>query len=233
MACCDAMIQAEDRCENYAMLSRLYRAEVDADLLVDLIESPVAEATGNDRFDAGYARMRAYLDGVDDRARAKSELAIDYCLAFLGYGVDPARADEAGQNAAYPYESFYRTGSKTLGGQSCAAVSATFRACMFMPSRERLIAEDHMACELEFMQFLAASELASLREGNVSAAAQARVQARAFLEEHLLAWAQPFRVAAASFAETDFYQGLLDMTQGWLEMDAAYLHEACAGGEDS
>ena len=108
-------------------------------------ESPVAEPTGNELFDSGYARVRAYLDAIDDLDRFKSALAIDYCLAFLGYGVDPDKADEAGSNAAYPYESIYRTGSKSLGGDHCAEVSDAFRAYMFAPTRDRLIADDHIA----------------------------------------------------------------------------------------
>ncbi len=128
-------VQTEDKCDNYAMLSRLFRSEVDKELLADLIESPVAEPTGNELFDSGYARVRAYLDAIDDLDRFKSALAIDYCLAFLGYGVDPDKADEAGSNAAYPYESIYRTGSKSLGGDHCAEVSDAFR--MHVRAHER------------------------------------------------------------------------------------------------
>ena len=213
-------VQTEDRCDNYAMLSRLFRSEVDKELLADLIESPVAEPTGNELFDSGYARVRAYLDAIDDLDRFKSALAIDYCLAFLGYGVNPDKADEAGSNAAYPYESIYRTGSKSLGGDHCAEVSDAFRACMFAPTRDRLIADDHIACELEFMQYLANSELTALRAGELAAAAGTRKKELEFLEGHLLAWIGSFGEAVAKFAETDFYTGLLAMTQGWLELDA-------------
>ena len=152
----------------------------------------------------------------------------DYCLAFLGYGVDPDKADEAGRNAAYPYESIYRTGSKSLGGDHCAEVSDAFRACMFAPTRDRLIADDHIACELEFMQYLANSELTALRAGELAAAAGTRKKELEFLEGHLLAWIGSFGEAVAKFAETDFYTGLLAMTQGWLELDAEYLREVCA-----
>lgn len=221
-------VQTEDRCDNYAMLSRLFRSEVDKELLADLIESPVAEPTGNELFDSGYARVRAYLDAIDDLDRFKSALAIDYCLAFLGYGVDPDKADEAGSNAAYPYESIYRTGSKSLGGDHCAEVSDAFRACMFAPTRDRLIADDHIACELEFMQYLANSELTALRAGELAAAAGTRKKELEFLEGHLLAWIGSFGEAVAKFAETDFYTGLLAMTRGWLELDAEYLREVCA-----
>lgn len=226
-------LQTEDRCDNYAMLSRLFRCEIDKDLLADLIDSPVAESTGNELFDSGYARIRAHLDAIEDLDRAKSVLAIDYCLAFLGYGVDPEKADEAGTNAAYPYESIYRSGSKALGGDHCAEVSDAFRSCMFSPMRDKIIAEDHIACELEFVQFLANSELIAMREGESVAVAGTQRKELEFLESHLLAWIGAFRQTVDKFAETDFYQGLLEMTQGWLEMDAAYLREQAGGqGEE-
>jgi len=228
------MQQTEDRCDNYAMLSRLFRSELDRELIADLVESPAAEPTGNTLFDSGYARLRSYLDAVDDLDRAKSALAIDYCLAFLGYGVDPEKADEAGRNAAYPYESIYRTGAKSLGGDHCAEVSDVFRSCMFMPTRDRLIAEDHIACELEFMQFMANSELVALRDGELAAVRGTQKKELEFLEGHMLAWTESFRQAVEQFAETDFYIGLLEMTQGRLELDTEYLREACAGeGEDA
>lgn len=227
-----SMQQTEDRCDNYAMLSRLFRSELDRELVADLIESPSVESTGNALFDSGYTRLRSYLDAVDDLDRAKSALAIDYCLAFLGYGVDPEKADEAGRNAAYPYESIYRTGTKSLGGDHCAEVSDVFRSCMFAPTRDRLIAEDHIACELEFMQFMANSELVALRDGEMAAVRGTQKRELEFLESHPLVWMESFRQAVEQFAETDFYIGLLEMTQGWLELDAEYLRDQLAGGEE-
>ena len=145
----------EDCIENYGMLSRLFRLEVDADLLNDLVDSPCVDKTGNVEFDEGYKKMRSFLDSISDAAHAKSDLAIDYSLVFLGYGVDPDSAGAAGARAAYPYESFFRTGSKALGGEHCSEVSSDYRSHAFMPTKTRIIAEDHIACELEFLQYLA------------------------------------------------------------------------------
>lgn len=224
---------AEDRFDNYAALSRLFRLEVDDDLLADLIDSPVVERAGAELFDRGYAEMRAYLDSIDDREKARSDLAIDYCLIFLGYGVAPDKVDETKPNAAYPYESFYRTGSKTLGGDNCADVSKTYRESMFVPQRDRIISEDHIACELEYLQFLAHAELEAIRSNDEKAANEARSKSLAFLRDHVLTWIGPFRNVAEEFAETRFYRGLLEMTQGWVELDAAQLEKALDCGKDA
>ena len=216
------VLELEDRYENYAILSRLLREEVDRELLADLRDSPVAEATGNAAFDEGYARLRAYLDGIDDLAKAKSELAIDYCLAFVGYGVDPATADDdTALHAAYPYESVYTSGSKTLTSGLVEGVALLFRQNGFQPTRPRILADDHIACELEFMQFLVGRELAIARDGEEGSADELRATERAFLDEHLLAWIDAFAKAVDQRAETDFYRALVCMTKGWLQEDRA------------
>ena len=102
---------------------------------------------------------------MDDVARGRSALAIDYCLTFLGYGTDPDAADEAGLHAAYPYESVYRSEEKALGGDRCAQVSQAYRAGEFAPDTERIVAQDHLACELSFMRHLAGREMAAWDEG--------------------------------------------------------------------
>lgn len=223
--------QTADRRDNYAMLSRLYRSELDRELISELKDSPVPEPTGNASFDSGLGGMHAFLADVDDLDRAKSELAIDYCLAFLGYGVDPETADEVGRNAAYPYESTYTTTSKSLGGDHCADVTGAYRSFMFAPQKDRIVADDHIACELEFMAFLAASELQAMQDGEPGFAQDLRERELEFIEKHLLSWIDDFKKAVDHFAETRFYAGLLDMTKGWLEMDAQHLRDLGSNGQ--
>lgn len=215
--------EAQDRYDNYAMLARLFQCEVDVELLAGLKESFAAEPVGNPRFDEGCALLRRHLDGVDDVARGKSVLAIDYCLTFLGYGTDPDAADEAGLHAAYPYESVYRSEEKALGGDRCAQVSQAYRAGEFAPDMERIVAQDHMACELSFMRHLVGREMAAWDEGDAEGARALRAQQAAFLEDHLAQWVGSFAKAVKRFSETDFYRGLARMTCAWVEMDAASL----------
>ena len=225
--------QIEDRCENYGVLSRLYRVEVDKELLQGLIESPVAEEIGNANFDEGYALMRSFLDGVEDIDKGKSTLAIDYCLTFLGYGVDPEKADEAGMNAAYPYESIYTKKVKTLGGEHCAEVKAEYKAQGFMPSKGRdRLASDHIACELEYMQFLTSIELASLDDKGPINTEEARALQLSFIDEHLNNWIADFKDEVERHSETDFYRGLTQMTCGWIEHDRAHLVSLQEGDEN-
>lgn len=225
---------ADDRFENYAMLSRLFRSELDASLLKVLVESPVIEPMENAHFNEGYQLIRGFLDGVDDVDRNRSVLAIDYCLAFLGYGSNPERDDEStGMLAAYPYESVYVSGSKTLAGGASASVAAEYRCSGFMPTRERIVADDHIACELEYLQHLVGKELSALEAKEEATVLDLRKRELEFIESHPLAWIGAFESAVMSFAETDFYPGLVRMTRGWLEMEVQELGGAAkAGGDD-
>ena len=211
------------RARSYGMLARLFREEVDLPTLRELQKMRFPQATGNAAADEGYHQLYDYLKRAWDDS--VTELAIDYVSTFIGHGVN-------GYSAAYPYESIYRTGAKSLGGDHCAEVSDVFRSCMFSPTRDRLIAEDHIACELEFMQYMANSELVALRDGERSVVRGTQERELEFLENHLLSWVESFRNAVEQFAETDFYLGLLEMTQGWLELDAEYLRTQCANEEE-
>ena len=173
--------------------------------------------------------MRSFLDSISDIAHAKSDLAIDYSLVFLGYGVDPDSAGAAGARAAYPYESFFRTGSKALGGEHCSEVSSEYRSHAFMPTKTRIIAEDHIACELEFLQYLASLELEAVREGDDEAALKSRRDSLEFLQSHLLSWIDDFRKEVEKHADTSFYLGLCEMTKGWLEIDEKALQDSLGG----
>lgn len=227
---------AEDRYDNYGSLSRLFRIEVDKELLADLCDSPVAEEIGNEKFDGGYADIRAFLDGIEDIDKGKSALAIDYNLVFIGYGVNP-KGDEAesesAMNAAYPYESVYATGRKTLTGGDSEGITSLYHEQGFHPTRYRIAADDHMACELEFLHFLVGQEILSARENDMQHVEELRNLELSFIEEHPLKWIGLFTSEIEKHGETGFYSALARMTAGWLEFDRAFLSAELSEGEEA
>ena len=216
--------ELEDRYENYAIISRLFREEIDKELLADLCGSPAVEPVGQPDFDEGYGRLRAHLDGIEDLSKGKSELAIDYVNIFLGYGIDPNSKDEDDKmRAAYPYESVYTSGSKTLTSGLAEGVTLNYRAYGFKPSKPRILADDHIACEFEYLQYLVGCEIAYLRDGEYEEIPALRDEELAFIEAHPRVWIDKFSAAIGQRAETDFYPGLAQMAKGWLAMDEVYL----------
>ena len=91
------------------------------------------------------------------------------------------------------------------------------------PWRFEIVADDHIACELEFLQYLIDCECAALAGGDQAEVSRLRDQELAFIEEHLLNWVEPFGHEVSKRAETDFYPAVALMAQGWLADDAAYL----------
>ena len=85
--------------------------------------------------------------------------------------------------------------------------------------------EDHIAYELEFMQFLADKCAAMLRAGDEDQAEQlARAQLN-FLDDHLLNWVGKLTKQMRHFARTDFYQGVSYLTFGFLKESRAALQD--------
>jgi TorA maturation chaperone TorD len=220
----------EDRYQNYASLSRLFRVEIDQKLLDELRDGFRPEPADADAIDAACKRIRAYLDAAAEGTR--SELAIDYCLTFLGYGADPDQLDRSsGNRAAYPYESIYTSDKKTLLGDTSVAIEMIYRQHGFQSTSERSNGQDHIACELEFMQFICGLQLLDLEETGGQRLDELLLLQRSFLDEHLLRWVPAFAEAIEHFSETDFYPALGRLAEALIHADSVTINEVlrCAG----
>ena len=85
--------------------------------------------------------------------------------------------------------------------------------------------EDHIALELEFMRTMALRTAAALRDGDEAAAQRLIETQRGFYTDHLSTWVPRMARDMRLFARTDFYLGLADLTEGFLQVDAAFLEE--------
>jgi len=81
--------------------------------------------------------------------------------------------------------------------------------------------EDHLAVELEFMQFLVAKQAEAELRG-ADPAAYVRAQ-RDFLERHLAVWLPRFRAVAERQIKSDFYLNVACLAVAFVEVDAARL----------
>ncbi len=219
-----AIADLEDRYGNYAILSRVLREEVDVPLLEALKGSLAAEPFENEELAQSQRSLGAYFRNIDNLSEARSTLASDYCLTFIGYGVDPDSPEaESSMHAAYPYESIYTTGGKTLTSGLDEGAAALFRAQGFRPSKPRILADDHIACELEFMQFLVSREIAAVGGESEESVDEVRAVERTFIDDHLLKFAALLSDAIDARSETDFYKSIGHMVLGWIQEDRRYL----------
>lgn len=204
----------DSRAATYELLARLYRQEVDQELLDELIATDYPVSSGNDLMDAGYYGIAKYLSNawVDPLMK----LSVDYTRAFLGSGIDT-------YSAAYPFESVYTSEKRLLMGDARDEVLAIYRSCGLEKSESWTVGEDHVAVELEFMRVLAHRTAAALRADDEERAYSLINTQRNFMGDHLSSWVPVFLAEVRRFAETGFYLGVADVTEGFLEEDEALL----------
>lgn len=216
MAVEDLACLCDERAATYGFLARLYREEVDAELLEQLMATDYPVSSGNASMDAGYYALAKYLSNawVDPLTK----LSIDYTKTFLGSGIDT-------YSAAYPFESVYTSEKRLLMQDARDEVLAIYRSCGLDKSESWNVGEDHLAVELEFMQVLAVRAARALRAGEQEKAFSLLNTQRNFMGDHVASWVPVFVNDVRRFSDTLFYQGLADLTQGFLEEDAALLDD--------
>lgn len=205
----------ENRARTYGLLSRLYLKEVDKECLDELQGMRFPTATGNAKVDEGYHQMYDYLRGAWDDSI--TELAIDFVRTFIGHGVN-------GYSAAYPYESVYTSERRLMMQEARAEVLQTFRENNLKRGRWNE-GEDHVALELEFMQRMALRTVEDLKAGKEDDAIEKLRTQHTFVQDHLLNWLPMLTSDMRMYARTLFYQGLAQLTMGWVEEDADVLAE--------
>lgn len=210
----DLAALCRQRAVTYGLLARLYRVEIDRAFLDDLHAMRFPASTGTPACDAGYRALATYLSNADERS--VTELAVDYTRVFIGYGVDS-------YSAAYPYESVYTSEKRLKMQEARDEVLAIYHAYGLAKNEGWRESEDHVAVELEFMQFMAERSAAALDEGDEERAAHLLAVQQGFLGDHLAAWAPMLTADVRRLAKTDLYQGLADLTDGFLAEDAAFL----------
>ena len=204
----------EVRATSYGLMARLYRSEVDEEMLAELTSMRYPVKSGNALMDSGYYKMAKYLSNewVDPLTR----LAVDYSKSFLGSGIDA-------YSAAYPFESVYTSEKRLLMQDARDEVKAIYRANGLDKSESWTVGEDHIAVELEFMRILNGRAASALRAGNMDKALTVLNTQKNFLHDHIAIWAPVFTADVRKFASTLFYEGLADLTEGFLQEEAAFL----------
>ena len=209
----------EQRAATYGLLSRLFRVEVDQELLDELHGMRFPASTGNADVDEGYLRLAKYLSNTWENSL--TDLAVDYTRVFIGHGVDA-------YSAAYPFESVYTSEKRLLMQSARDEVLALYRAAGLSKQESWKEGEDHIALELEYLQILSDRTAEALCKGDTDTATSwVRAQYN-FLDVHLDSWAPLLTAEVKKFAKTDFYRGLAFLTEGFLETDREVLEELLA-----
>lgn len=206
----------ENRAKTYGLLARLFREEMDTELLSELKQMRFPASTGNEKMDAGYRHMVTFLSNTWENS--VEECAVDYVRTFLGNGVDT-------HAAAYPYESVYVSEKRLLMQDARDEILAIYRSVGLNRSEGCTESEDHIALELELMQILCHRTVEALSRGDEDAAVVLLETQKNFLEDHLNSWVPAFAYDARRFSRTGLYRGLADATEGFLEVESELLED--------
>ena len=204
------------RSATYGLLSRLYLEEIDQELLDELHGRLYPVETGDARMDRGYLALATFLSNL--WAESVSELKVDYARCFLGHGVD-------GFSAAYPYESVYTSPKRLMMQKARDEVLALFAGQGIARTEAWKEGEDHVALELEFQRSLGDRAIEAVREGDRRRARRLLVTQQTFLRDHLLNWTPMLTADMRLRAQTKLYQGLADLTDGFLAVDEGFLDD--------
>ncbi len=204
------------RANTYDLLSRLFRVEVDRELLDNLMAMKFPARNSNDDMAEGYRLIREYLGTAD--ANTLTDLAIDYVRTFIGSGND-------GFSAAYPYESVYTSPKRLLMQEARDEVLVLYHTAGLDKQDSWKEGEDHIALELEFLSILTKRAISALDDGDEERCAYLLLQQRNFIEDHIQPWFPMMAADMYKFARTGLYQGLGHLTAGMIEEDLAFLNE--------
>jgi len=83
--------------------------------------------------------------------------------------------------------------------------------------------EDHVGLELEFMACLCDRYRECVGKGDAREAAATLTAQKDFLDDHLLPWIPLFCEGVARSAWTDFFRGIGDLTEGFVDWDRRFL----------
>ena len=79
--------------------------------------------------------------------------------------------------------------------------------------------EDHLSFEFQFMAKLIERAGAALDAGDEARYAELCAKQRAFFDEHLANWVPRLCADVRAYAQTAFYRGVADITEGFLRLE--------------
>ncbi|MDR1088598.1 MAG: molecular chaperone TorD family protein [Coriobacteriales bacterium] len=203
-----------EREASYRMLSRLY--------LKPLSEQDIDELAAVDFVAAAKALEEEGLlsKGFNDMGRAltkrhtgtRQQLATDFTMCF-----DGVEALEG--QVAVPYASVFLSEKALLNQEPRHEVYRLFRSESISLKRGVNLPEDHLSFELEFLAILSQRAGEALAAEDADELVRNLELSRSFINEYILIWFPLFRDRALRILKTRFYRGVLEATEGYLELD--------------
>jgi TorA maturation chaperone TorD len=206
------------RLQVYTLLVRLYRKEVDEELLTAMQQNGIL-SQDTEGLPAGIRDgLKQMQDYLASEEASVLNLARDYAKVFCG-------ASSTNKTAAYPFESVYTSPDGMLMQEARDEALAWYRRYGLGKSDEWFDCEDHVAVEMDFLIYLINEYLDAAENDRPAQANELLLAQRQFMQEHLVNWVPEFASRTTRAARTGFYRGLASLLAAYLEQDYAALAE--------
>jgi TorA maturation chaperone TorD len=170
-----------------------------AELLSGDVRIPEGEV--NEPLDHGFEALRAFVDENADRdpEAVQDEPEREYTRVFVGP-----------RPPVLAHETYYRDDTDSIG-EGLAEVEASYGAAGWSPPDDYPEESDFVAVELAFLRHLIDRQ----RNGAEEAVGFERV----FLDEHALAWVEPFATDLREKTESRLFVAVASVYQGFLRFE--------------
>lgn len=199
----------------YDMLAAIYFRPLSAEQIENIAETDWSEyADVNELFADGLNDMGRYLRKRNSGTR--QELAVDFTSAFAGTSSWKGRY-------AVPYESVHTSDEGLMFQDAYHEVFQLYKANHVAKAEGYDFPHDHLSFMCEFLVVVSDRIATALKAGDDAEALRQVRLSRAFLADHILSWFDRFQELALLLLETRFYRGVLKVSKGFFQEDAALL----------
>lgn len=198
------------RTKFYSFLSRIYREEVDQELLEHMKHRSTSIAIDDPEMAREYDKLRTFLERIEINKEFIEDLAADYASLFLGIGRYPA----------HPYESVYQSKEGIVMREPRNEVLRIYHREGLQKVECFKEPDDHVAIELEFMAYLCLKMKETLDRQDIEEGLRLLEFQNDFLSKHLKAWVPQFcdDIIKGS-SKYDFYKTIGEITKRYIVLE--------------
>lgn len=198
----------------YEFLASMYKLELTDEQIETLAKQrlPIED----EYVGAGYAEVKEYLRHRDSGTR--QELAVDYARVFLCAGMYE-------QLTAPPYESVYTSEEHLLMQDARDEVLVHYLSEELGLPADNTTPEDHLSFEFQFMAKLIERAQEAFEAGEHARYGELCAKQRAFYDEHLANWVPRLCADVRAYANTAFYRGIADVTEGFIKLEDQMINQ--------
>lgn len=187
----------------FNLLKHIFWAEPSNDFLKDV--AAMEAIPEEDALDRGLNQIiKAVKKNKERLDKYAEELAVEFARLFIGPRNPPA----------IPYASFYLSEAKTVMSDVTIDVRKMYLDAGMAVKELYSLPDDHIAIELEFLQYLAERVIVLFEKGNREEAACLYEMRESFLKDHFSKWVTSFADNIIASANEDFYRGAAYMLKG-------------------